>query len=130
MKRDLELIRKLLLFFENKTDHGHVEVPPIEGYDDFTIKYNLTLMYEAGLLHAEPKRKTDNRVITVLPFELSWDGHEFLDRVRSESVWGRIRAKGLSHGGSLAFAVVKELALKYALQEVGLGSDESPAKKP
>jgi len=32
MKRDMELVRKLLFFFEEKPSPEHVKVPPIEGY--------------------------------------------------------------------------------------------------
>jgi len=38
VKRDLELIRKLLLFFDDKPGPEHIQAPPIPGYDDITIK--------------------------------------------------------------------------------------------
>jgi hypothetical protein len=117
MKRDLELIRKLLLFFEEKYSPELVELPPIEGYDETTLKTHLVLMFEAGLLRCEPVRSsTSDRVIYVLPFELTWDGHEFLDKVRSESVWDRIRSTIASQGGSVAFALVNQLATRYAME--------------
>jgi hypothetical protein len=117
MKRDLELIRKLLLFFEGKNSTELVELPPIEGYDKTTLKTHLVLMFEAGLLRCEPVRSsTSDRVIYVLPFELTWNGHEFLDKVRSESVWNRIRGTIASQGGSIAFALVNQLATRYAME--------------
>ena len=119
MKRDFELMRKLLMFFEEKQSPEHVEVPPMDGYDDATIKTHLVLLYDAGLLRCEPVRSsTSDRVIYVIPFELTWDGHEFLDKVRNETVWSRIRDIIASKGGSVAFSVINQLATRFAMEIV------------
>ena len=104
MKRDFDLIRQLLIFFEEKQSPQHIEVPPIDGYDELTIKYHLVLLHDTGLLRCEPVRSsTSERVIYVLPFDLTWEGHEFLAKVRNEGVWKKIRSAVASKGGSLAF---------------------------
>ncbi|MEK7761281.1 MAG: DUF2513 domain-containing protein [Nitrospirota bacterium] len=119
MKRDLELIRKLLIFFEEKESPQQVEVPPIEGYDELAIKYHLVLLHDAGLLRCEPVRSsTSDRVIYVLPFDLTWEGHEFLAKVKNEGVWKKIRVVVAAKGGSLAFSVVNQLATRFALDMV------------
>lgn len=112
MKRDLELVRKLLLFFDDKPGPAHVEIPPITGYDDSTIKYHLVLLYEAGFLQCEPvKSTTSDRVIYVLPFELTWDGHEFLDKIRNQHIWDEITAAIRERGFvSASVDFVKRLA--------------------
>src|SRR2546425_4985001 len=85
----------------------HIEVPPIDGYDELTIKYHLVLLHDAGLLRCEPVRSsTSERVIYVLPFDLTWEGHEFLAKVRNEGVWKKIRSTVASKGGSLAFSEI------------------------
>jgi len=119
MKRDLELIRKLLIFFEEKESPQSVEVPPINGYDELSIKYHLVLLHDAGLLRCEPvKSSTSERVIYVLPFDLTWEGHEFLAKVKNEGVWRKIRTVVAAKGGSLAFSVVNQLATRFALEMV------------
>jgi hypothetical protein len=115
MKRDFELIRKILLFFEEKQSSKMCEVPPIEGYDETTIKNHLVLLYDAGLLRCEPVRSsTSDRVICVIPFELTWDGHEFLSKIRDETVWHKINNLVKSKGGSIAFTVINQLATHFA----------------
>jgi hypothetical protein len=105
------------MFFEENHSPEVVELPPIDGYDKTTLKTHLVLMFEAGLLRCEPVRSsTSDRVIYVLPFELTWNGHEFLDKVRSESVWNKIRSTIASQGGSIAFALVNQLATRYAIE--------------
>lgn len=119
MKRDLELMRKLLIFSEEKESLQYVEVPPIEGYNELAIKYHLVLLHDAGLLRCEPVRSsTSDRVIYVLPFDLTWEGHEFLAKVKNEGVWKKIRAVVVAKGGSLAFSVVNQLATRFALDMV------------
>jgi len=119
VKRDLELIRKLLIFFEEKESPQHVEVPPIEGYDELTIKYHLLLLHDAGLLRCEAvKSSTSDRVICVLPFDLTWEGQEFLARVKNEGVWQKVRTVVAAKGGSVAFSVVNKLATRFALDMV------------
>jgi hypothetical protein len=119
MKRDFDLIRKLLMFFEDKPGSEHVEVPPIEGFDDLTIKYHLVLLYDAGFLRCEPvKSSTSDRVIYVLPFDLTWQGHEFLEKIRNERTWKKIKETILSKGGALAFNVINELATRFAVDKI------------
>jgi hypothetical protein len=120
MKRDLDLVRKLLIYFEEKPDPKVTENLQIEGYDDLVVQYHLNLMYDARLLNCEAvcSSTTPGRIIEVLPFDLTWEGHEFLSKVRNEGVWQRIKSTITTRGGSLAFSVVNELATKFALAAV------------
>ena len=120
MKRDFDLVRKLLIYFEEKSGAGVTENLQVEGYDDSTVMYHLNLMYDARLLNCEAmcSSTTPGRVIRVLPFDLTWEGHEFLSKVRNEGVWQRIKSTITTKGGSLAFSVVNELATKYALAAI------------
>lgn len=115
MKRDMDLVRKLLFHFEEKPDAGHMKVPPIEGYEESLIKYHCNLLYDAGLLNCEPvKSSTSDRVIYVLPFDLTWAGHEFLDKIRADTTWNRIKAQAKEKSLSLSFNIVTELAQRLA----------------
>lgn len=122
MKRDPQLIRKLLLFFDEKQDTEHIEVPPIDGYDELTIKYHLVLLHDAGYLTCEPfTSTTSDRVIYVLPFDLTWNGHEFLDQIRNEHVWDEVmkavREKGFL---SASVGILKKLADKAIRKRLDL----------
>ena len=90
MKRDMEVVRKLLLYFEDKPDDRAVDKVDIEGYDAKAIGYHLILLYEAGLIEGEPYvSKTSKRIIDVMPFRLTWEGHEFLPRHVTTRCGGR-----------------------------------------
>lgn len=122
MKRDMDVVRKLLFYFEEKPDHQHVEKPEVEGCDEPTIQHHLILMFEAGLLRCEPEVTKTGRIIRVVPFTLTWKGFEFLDRVRQDSVWQRLKAKVQSGTGGLAYSTLNELAKLWAAQALGLPS--------
>lgn len=95
--------------------------PVIDGYDQSTVQYHLRLMYDAGLINCEIERSSSTleRIIRVYPFDLTWEGHEFLMKVQSETTWQRIKETVTARGGPLAFAVVNELATKWALCSIG-----------
>ena len=117
MKRDMDLIRKLLLYFEGKDSPECVEVPSVEDYDSTTIKTHLVLMYDAGLLRCEPiKSSTSDRVIRVIPFELTWAGHDFLQTMRDENLWKKAKEHVLKPGASWSFEILKEWA-KHELKQ-------------
>jgi hypothetical protein len=123
MKRDLELIRKLLIFFDEKEDPQMVEVPPIPEYDEPTIKYHLVLLYEAGYLSCESVRSgtSKDRVIYVVPFELTWNGHEFLEKIRNPFVWSEVISDIKKHGFvSASVDFIKKLADGAIRKKLGL----------
>lgn len=121
MKRDLELVKLILEHFENKTDwQGEKEVP-VEGYEPKLVDYHIQIMYEAGLINAEPAVTANGRIYDALPFRLTWQGHEFLDNVKDKSRWAAIKKTIKEKGGSFSFELIKGLAAKLAEQQL-LGS--------
>lgn len=114
MKRDFDLIRKLLIFFEEKESPDMIEVPPIDGYEELEIKHHLVLLHDADLVRCEPvKSTTSDRTIYVLPFELTWEGHEFLGKIRDEKVWKKIKSVTAEKGSALVFSVINQLATRF-----------------
>ncbi len=117
MKRDFDLVRKILLQFEEKESSTIVEKPEVEGYSYEILSYHCRLLYDAGFLRCEPVvSTTSDRIIKVYPFELTWDGHEFLDKIRSETTWNKIKTQAKEKGLALSFSVVTELAKRLAAQ--------------
>ena len=111
MKRDFDLIRKLLFWFEEKPGPEVVSVPAIDGYDELTVKYHLLLLAQAGFLDNEPELTAQGRIVQVHPFNLTWQGHEFLDAIREDKVWNKIKSKASSLGASLSYELIKELTV-------------------
>ena len=122
MKRDLELVVIILKLLESRQEISMIQGLQVPNYDDHIVAYHLRRMVEAGLLDAEKvvSTTTPGRLISVYPFGLSWEGHEFLDSISSESVMSKVKSK---LGGviiDVPFSVVKSLALNYAKERFGL----------
>jgi len=118
MKRDMELIRKILLYLEEKQDVSNWDAVVIEKYDPKVISYHIKLLYQAGLIEAKPLNTKDSYGMW-LAKGLTWDGHEFLDSVKNDTVWEKvkegIKSKGLELG-QVSFSVLIDF-VKFKLKE-------------
>jgi Hypothetical protein (DUF2513) len=123
MMRDFDLIRKLLVSFEEKQHFEMVQTVDVgTEYSVDQVQYHLRLLCQAGFLDYEAERSStsDDRIIQVYPFDLTWDGHEFLSKVRNESTWQRIKSLATAKGGAISFAVLNDIATKLALRAIDL----------
>lgn len=118
MKRDMELIRKILIYFEDKPDDKLVENLEIEGYDLTIIQHHLVMIFEAGFIAAEPERTNTGRVFKVYPFRLTWEGHEFLAAARNDSIWMKTKKTILSKISDIPFSLLKELLISTIRTEL------------
>lgn len=122
MKRDMDLVLAILDFLEKRDAITVIEKLEVAGYDSAVVAYHCRRMYEAGLLDAEAviSSTTPTRLINVLPFGITWRGHEFLDSMRNRTVAAKVRDR---LGGTLAdvpFTLIQELALRFARVQIGL----------
>ena len=110
MKRDIELVKLILEHFEAKEDWHHEKGLRIPGYEFELTQYHLQIMYEAGFINAEPIQTAKGRLYDLLPFRLTWKGHEFLDTIRGKNIWPKIKEMVKSKGGQLSFELIKQIA--------------------
>ena len=122
MKRDLDLVRKILIHFEDKENDQMEENVQIEGYEPHFVRYHLLLMDEAGLLRCERSlsKATPSRVIRVYPFSLTWKGHEFLSTAKNENLWAKAKSVSLGQAGVISFELLKDLLISLAKEKLGL----------
>lgn len=116
MKRDMELVRKLLFAME---DNPRQLV--VNGYDKEVVKYHALLLIEAGLLDGRVSNNLENT--SVVPSNihvnrLTWDGHEFLDNIRGDDIWSTIKSEFKDASISTIFSIGKELAENYAKKKL------------
>ena len=121
MKRDMDLIRDLLLRIEG-LDHARARVDELlrEGDDKPRILYHLELLHEAGLFDGLLLDIDQAGVVDAVINRLTWQGHEFLDAARNELVWQE--AKGLMKDKliSLPFEIISQLVVQILRAQVGL----------
>jgi len=120
VKRDMDLIRELLLRIESEPqlDGSHFTVfnnPADFGdHSQEEISYHVDLLFEAGFVKG-------SRTLDPAPAisKLTWEGHEFVDNIHDPGIWAGVkeRIKGLP---SVAITVVAELALAEMKKRVHL----------
>jgi hypothetical protein len=80
-------------------------------------------MAEAGLIDVEKETSSTNpeRIIRVYPFGLTWEGHEFLEAMRRDTVRAKVEERLGGTFADVPFALIKELALAIIRSQIGLG---------
>lgn len=118
----MELILKILQQLEERDEVSIIERMEVAGYDDNIVAYNVRRMYEAGLLDAETvtSSTTGTRLINVLPFGITWEGHEFLDSMRDEKVVNTVRKRLGNTLSQVPFTLIREMALSVGRDALGL----------
>jgi hypothetical protein len=119
MKRDMDLIRRLLFAIEEAPPQGPtaLEVP---GFTGDEINHNLALLLEAGLIVGRQSGELGRPTPHIRVLRLTWEGHDFLDAARDETRWKQARSLIVEKGGAFAFDVVKQLLLELLKQSIGI----------
>jgi hypothetical protein len=90
MKRDMDLVRKILLEVESWSWAQRNDVPKIEGHPDEEVSYHVKMMHDVGLIEAVTL--SQGQELDWRPTCLTWDGHDFLDAPGSKPA-GRSRRR-------------------------------------
>lgn len=120
MKRDMNLVREILLD-ATKQEHGFVNpTPKIEGYSPEQVAHHIYLMHRAGLVEAAITTDDSTPGPEAMLISVTWHGHEFIDAARSDSVWSKTMEKAGVVGGSLTLGILKDLLVVTARQQLGI----------
>jgi hypothetical protein len=117
MKRDMDLIKTLLLSLEENDTLGE-----IEGYSNQQVRYHAALLQDAGLITHEGYYNTDLSAAMLLGTRMTWSGHEFLDAARNKSFWERAKRITLEKTGSLTFEVLKTVLIQLGKEAIANAS--------
>ncbi|RUR51434.1 DUF2513 domain-containing protein [Vreelandella populi] len=77
-------------------------------------------MWKAGLVEATEAIHMQSTTPQAKLLSVTWDGHEFIEAARSDSVWSRALNKASVVGGSITIGTLKDLLVLTARQQLGL----------
>ena len=106
MKRDMDLCRKILLTIEAHTQNKEIYGFYVDGYDRDVVKYHCDLLKQAGFITKSSK----DILGEVIVGELTWEGQDFLDKIREDTVWNKIKEVITQKGVTLTFEIIKSVA--------------------
>ena len=118
MKRDWDLIRKMILAIEDAPS-GWAPQLKFEGYTDAQVGYHAYLLIDAGLVRGETVAAFGSEAPVGHIYNLTWDGHEFAEAARDETRWRKALGIVQEKGGTVTIGVLTQLLV--ALMKGALG---------
>ena len=116
MKRNWDTIREILIRFEDlDPETGSLQLSDFSSDRAYEYSYHVELLLEAGLIHGQMSKTLGNHAQNFLAHRLTWEGHEFLDAIRSDSVWNKTKTSFVKSGLSMTFDLVKGVAKDVAV---------------
>lgn len=120
MKRDMDLIRKMIFAIE-ECPHGYADKSiNIEGYDGETLAYHAYLLMQAGLAKGAEITSMGSKGPEAMLSSLTWEGHEFADAARSETLWNSAKENIKTTAGAVSMAVLVEYLKYLGKQALGM----------
>ena len=110
MKRDMDLIGLILLEIEDKYSSTAIYDLAVDGYDTETVAYHCKILYEAGLISDYKAQYADNEIYVFGVGSLTWDGNDFLEKIRDDSQWKKVKETITKKGLPLVVDTIKSVA--------------------
>ena len=120
MQRDMGLIRQIMFKMEHHSGGFAPQGFAAEGYSTEQIAYHIWLLGQAKLMEVADVTTHGATAPQALALNLTWEGHDFVDAARNDTTWSHAMEKAKSVGGSLSFAVLKQLLESILRSQLGL----------
>jgi hypothetical protein len=120
MKRDMELIRKMVLAMEDHPEGHAPDAMDIEGFTGEQIAYHAYLIVDGGLATGTRIDGFGSSGPEVFLDHLTWAGHEFADLSRDESRWASAMGTVKEKGGTVSVGVITQVLSAIARGALGL----------
>ena len=95
MKRDMDLIRKILFTIEAEYKAGEASIwgVKIDDYDMPTIAEHCDLLYQQGLIKSYKQARADDKIYAFQVGNLTNLGYDYLELIRNDNVWEKTKAE-------------------------------------
>ena len=122
MKRDLEMVRDILLVTEENEESSCSSNKILtalseKGYDSprmrDELKYHLKLMDQDGLIECEIRIYFGGAWTEKRPVEMTSYGHDYLNAVRDKGIWSKVKEKAGNKIDSLSIGLIKTVANEF-----------------
>ncbi len=119
MKRDLDLVRKILINIESNPVFEVSQVE-IEGHEFEEVAFHLLLLREAGFVDAIVEQDETGAICNALASRLTWHGFEFLDLARNDTVWNKSKTFLKDKALTISVSILTELLGRTLRTTLGL----------
>ena len=105
MKRDMELVRKLLFLAEEEGKDDKL----CEEYGQEKVAGHVAILIDAKLIVGEVVCNEVGVPVASVILRLTWAGHEFLDNARNDTVWNKVTSTIKNAATTASFEVLVEM---------------------
>ncbi len=120
MKRDMDLVRKLVFAIEDNPEGFASDTLGIDGFTEEQIGYHLSIMLDAGLINGSEVAELDSSSPQAMASSLTWAGHDFAEAARSEALWNQAKKTIKEKVGSVSIELLKEYLQSLAKSALGM----------
>ena len=114
MKRDMDLIRLILLDVEGETDVD------LSSYSEEEIGYHNWLLIDAGFVEGLDVKGYGDRYNNAIITSLNWEGHDFLDAARDSGIWNKAKENLGAQFATVSIEVIKAVLIAVTKDQLGL----------
>jgi hypothetical protein len=118
MKRDMDLIRNILLLAEDAQDTVGIDDLIVLNDNRKTIGFHVELMVAHGLVSGNVEYSGTGSCVVADVNNLTWDGYDYLDSIRSPKVWKRAKQAISETVGDTSLSVIKQVCCTITAQLV------------
>jgi hypothetical protein len=120
VKRDMDLIRKIILNIEAAPHSFAFDDFQIEGYTSEQIAYHSYLLIQGGLAEGITTTNFESSSPAAIIRNLTWQGHEFADAAKNDSIWHKAKERIKEKGDAVPIGVLTQLLISIVKTSVGL----------
>lgn len=125
MKRDLDLIREIMLVLEDKMEYGKnfqseqlLEEMQNKTLTAEKLAYHLGLLVESDFIKAKKYNSYSNEPIYLIN-TITFQGQDFIDIIRQDTTWNKIKEKAYSIG-SFSLSLLVDIGKEYLKKQIGV----------
>lgn len=118
MKRDMDLVRLILITIENAEGPVDARTLACDAYSFSDISFHAELLRAHGLIEADVQKAWGGVPSSCRLSALTWEGYDYLDAIRSEKVWAKAKSAIADSVGDTSLSVIKETCSALALATI------------
>jgi len=126
MKRDLDLIREIMIVLEDKMEYGKnfQSAHLIEFMQDKTLSaeklaYHIGLLVESDFIRAKEYKYQSDDPTQYLINTITSQGQDFIDTIRQDTTWNKIKEKAYAIGG-FSLSLLFDIGVGILKERIGI----------
>ena len=126
MKRDLDLIREIMLVLEDKMEYGKnfkstqlIEIMQDKIFSAEKLAYHVGLLVENDFIKAKEYKYQSGEPTDYLINTITSQGQDFIDTIRQDTTWNKIKEK-VSNIGGYSLSLFIDIGKEYLKKQISI----------